>query len=49
MTLREFMHTSNPYLDKLALEAEVQRTTDEEAAYDNKHTEDQMNHSKEEN
>ena len=34
MTLREFMHTPNPHLDKLAMEAETQRTIDEEAAYD---------------
>lgn len=39
MTLKEFMHTSNPYLDNLAIEAETQRTINEEAAYDNKHTE----------
>lgn len=38
MTLKEFMHTSNPYLDNLAAEAETQRITDEEAVYDNKHT-----------
>lgn len=34
MTLKEFMHTPNPHLDKLAMEAEIQRTIDEEAAYD---------------
>lgn len=34
MTLREFMHTPNPHLDNLAMEAETQRTIDEEAAYD---------------
>ena len=34
MTFKEFMHTPNPYLDKLALEAEIQRTIDDEAAYD---------------
>lgn len=39
MTLKEFMHTSNPYLDNLATEAETQRTINEEAAYDSKHTE----------
>ena len=39
MTLKEFMHTSNPYLDNLAAEAETQRITDEEAVYDSKHTE----------
>ena len=39
MTLKEFMHTSNPYLDNLAIEAETQRTINEEAAYDSKHTE----------
>ena len=39
MTLKEFMHTPNPYLDKLAAEAETQRTINEEAAYDSKHTE----------
>ena len=39
MTLKEFMHTSNPHLDNLAVEAEAQRITDEEAVYDSKHTE----------
>ena len=39
MTLKEFMHTPNPYLDKLAEEAETQRVINEEAAYDNRHTE----------
>ena len=39
MTLKEFMHTPNPYLDKLAEEAETQRIINEEAAYDNRHTE----------
>ena len=39
MTLKEFMHTPNPYLDKLAEEAETQRIINEEAAYDSKHTE----------
>ena len=39
MTLKEFMHTSNPHLDKLAAEAETQRIINEEAAYDSKHTE----------
>ena len=39
MTLKEFMHTPNPYLDNLAIEAETQRTINAEAAYDNKHTE----------
>lgn len=39
MTFKEFMHTPNPYLDKLAAEAETQRITDEEAVYDSKHTE----------
>ena len=39
MTLKEFMHTPNPYLDKLAAEAETQRIINEEAAYDSKHTE----------
>lgn len=34
MTFKEFMHTPNPYLDKLAWEAEIQRTIDDEAAYD---------------
>ena len=38
MTLKEFMHTSNPYLDKLAEEAETQRIINEEAVYDNRHT-----------
>ena len=38
MTLKEFMHTPNPYLDKLAEEAETQRTINEEAVYDSKHT-----------
>ena len=47
MTFREFMHTPNPYLDKLALEAEAQRTINDEAAYDVKHTEAQMNNKKE--
>lgn len=28
MTLKEFMHTPNSYLDNLAREAEFQRTTD---------------------
>ena len=39
MTLKEFMHTPNPYLDQLAAEAEAQRNTDEEAVYDNRHAE----------
>lgn len=39
MTFKEFMHTPNPYLDKLAEEAETQRIINEEAAYDNRHTE----------
>ena len=39
MTLREFMHTPNPHLDNLAMEAETQRTIDEEAAYDARCTE----------
>ena len=39
MTLKEFMRTSNPYLDKLASEAETQRIINEEAAYDNRHAE----------
>lgn len=39
MTFKEFMHTPNPYLDKLAEEAEAQRIADEEAAYDARHTE----------
>ena len=39
MTLKEFMHTPNPYLDKLAAEAETQRTINEEVAYDSKHIE----------
>lgn len=34
MTLKEFMHTSNSHLDNLAREAEFQRTTDEETAYE---------------
>lgn len=34
MTLKEFMHTPNSYLDNLAREAEFQRTTDEETAYE---------------
>ena len=38
MTLKEFMHTPNPYLDKLAEEAETQRTINEEAVYASKHT-----------
>ena len=38
MTLKEFMHTPNPYLDKLAEEAETQRIINEEAVYDNRHT-----------
>ena len=38
MTLKEFMHTPNLYLDKLAEEAETQRTINEEAVYDSKHT-----------
>ena len=38
MTLKEFMHTPNPYLDKLAEAAETQRTINEEAVYDSKHT-----------
>ena len=37
MTFKEFMHTPNPYLDKLAAEAETQRIINEEAAYDNRH------------
>lgn len=39
MTFKEFMHTPNPYLDKLAEEAEAQRIINEEAAYDNRYTE----------
>ena len=42
MTFKEFMHTPNPYLDKLAAEAETQRTADDEAAYDARCTEAQM-------
>ena len=34
MTFKEFMHTPNSHLDNLAREAEVQRTTNEEAIYD---------------
>lgn len=34
MTLKEFMHTPNSYLDNFAREAEAQRTTDEETAYE---------------
>lgn len=34
MTFKEFMHTPNLYLDNLAREAEAQRTTNEEAIYD---------------
>ena len=37
MTFKEFMHTPNPYLDKLAAEAETQRIINEEATYDNRH------------
>lgn len=34
MTFKEFMRTPNSHLDNLAKEAEAQRTTDEEAIYD---------------
>ena len=34
MTFKDFMKTPNPYLDKLAAEAEEKRTADEEAAYE---------------
>lgn len=34
MTLREFMHTPNPHLDILAMEAENKRTAAEETAYE---------------
>ena len=44
MTLKEFMHTSNPYLDKLASEAETQRIINEEAAYDNRHAETKVDY-----
>lgn len=37
MTFKEFMHTSNPHIDNLAMEAEIQRTADEEAAYEDRH------------
>lgn len=37
MTFKEFMHTSNPHIDDLAMEAEIQRTADEEAAYEDRH------------
>lgn len=37
MTFKEFMHTSNPHLDNLARESEIQRTADEEAAYEDRH------------
>ena len=32
-----FKDTSNPYIDNLAREAEIQRTADEEAAYEDRH------------
>lgn len=34
MTFKEFIHTPNSHLDNLTREAEAQRTTDEEAIYD---------------
>lgn len=34
MTLKEYLKQSNPRLDKLAEEAEIQRTADEEYAYE---------------
>lgn len=34
MTFKEFMHTSNPYLDNLIREAENRRTNDEEFKYE---------------
>jgi hypothetical protein len=37
MTFKEFMRTSNPHLDNLAREAEIQRTADEEAAYEDRY------------
>jgi hypothetical protein len=36
MTLKEYLRQSNPKLDKLAEQAEVQRTADEETVYENK-------------
>jgi hypothetical protein len=36
MTLKEYLRQSNPKLDKLADEAEAQRTADEESAYEEK-------------
>lgn len=34
MTLKEYLRQSNPALDKLAEEAEMQRTNDEEIKYE---------------
>lgn len=36
MTLKEYLRQSNPKLDKLAEQAEIQRTNDEETKYENK-------------
>lgn len=36
MTLKEYLKQSNPRLDKLAEEAEKQRTADEEYIYEEK-------------
>lgn len=35
MTLKEYLRQSNPKLDKLAEQAEVQQTNDEETVYEN--------------
>lgn len=36
MTFKEFMHTPNSHLDNLAMEAEAQRTVNEEAIFEKK-------------
>lgn len=46
MTFKEFMHTSNPYLDNLAREAENKRTNDEESKYEEYIKEENGNESK---
>ena len=46
MTFKEFMHTSNPYLDNLVREAENKRTNDEESKYEEYIKEENENESK---
>lgn len=36
MTLKEYLRQSKPNLDRLAEQAEIQRTNDEETIYENK-------------